>query len=319
MIEDAAIFEVGAQVLVIGNATVDETFEVEYLPQTGESLTGNFCLRDVGGKGANVATILARCGLATRLTTVVGNDDRGSFITNALSVEPLELDVAITADHCTDVSVIFSDQHGDNTIVTTVQTAQNLEHSKAMQAVSSLARQDVLVLQSNLSETLTVKVIEYANQAGIIVVFNPSPFAPWAKSVIQDVDIVFVNASECCQLTGMSGELAVEAILQQGPKQVVLTCGEADALLGSYKFAGEGAAIPVFEYAASVTTTACDTTGAGDTFLAVAVASACLRGSSLDKLALLHAAKAAAITIKSYGTRSAFPDVATLAEILGGS
>lgn len=316
MKDNPAAFKANAQVLVIGNATIDETFAVANLPQTGESLLGSLCFQDVGGKGANVAAIFARCGLATHFTTVVGNDDRGKAIVDTLSAEALKLDI-VSSDACrTDVSVIFSDQHGDNTIVSTVQAVQSLEHTKAIQALKLLRHQDILVLQANLAESLIQKLVRHANRAGVVVVFNPSPYTPWVNSVIQNVDIVFVNSRECTQLTGMQGANAVEALLQRGPKQVVLTCGESGALLGSAISESRYPGAAVFERAASIAATALDTTGAGDTFLAVALASACIRGSALDQLALVHAAKAAAITIGRYGTFAAFPDALALAEIL---
>ena len=68
------------QVLVVGNVTVDETYTVPSTPRPGESLIGQFRSRDVGGKGANVATVLARCGVATWLMAGIGQDERGMFV-----------------------------------------------------------------------------------------------------------------------------------------------------------------------------------------------------------------------------------------------
>ncbi|HIH6602345.1 TPA: PfkB family carbohydrate kinase, partial [Klebsiella michiganensis] len=61
---------------------------------------------------------------------------------------------------------------------------------------------------------------------------------------------------------------------------------------------------------------ALDTTGAGDTFLAVMLASAILRGVAPDALALAHASRAAAITVSRRGTLSAFPDGHELTALL---
>ncbi|SUQ58668.1 ribokinase [Raoultella terrigena] len=61
---------------------------------------------------------------------------------------------------------------------------------------------------------------------------------------------------------------------------------------------------------------ALDTTGAGDTFLAVMLASALRRGVAPDALALAHASRAAAITVSRRGTFSAFPDGHELAALL---
>lgn len=59
-----------------------------------------------------------------------------------------------------------------------------------------------------------------------------------------------------------------------------------------------------------------DTTGAGDCFMAVALASAGLRGCALDRRALAHGAQAAAQTVARPGTVAAFPDRSEMAAIL---
>ena len=85
--------DVSVQALVIANATVDETYSVAKFPATGESLVGHLLAQDVGGKGANVATVMARCGMSTRLMAVIGKDARGEFVKSELGQETIELDL----------------------------------------------------------------------------------------------------------------------------------------------------------------------------------------------------------------------------------
>ena len=67
---------------------------------------------------------------------------------------------------------------------------------------------------------------------------------------------------------------------------------------------------------AAVPAGAVDTTGAGDTVMAVALASALLRSTRLDELALVHASRASALTVSRKGTLSAFPSVEEMSAIL---
>ncbi|MFK7894145.1 MAG: PfkB family carbohydrate kinase [Granulosicoccus sp.] len=293
-------------VLVVGNVTIDELYAVRTLPRPGESITGTLRVNDVGGKGANVATLLSRCGLPTRFTTAVGNDERGAHVQSRLSLESLQLDIEVLPSIPTDVSLIFSDEHGENTIVTTTGATHHLQQMRVINALDQLRPKDVLVLQANLTEAMTRFAINHAKRRDLQIVFNPSPFAPWVKQVINGVDILFVNAEESQDLAGSCDEAAVRALLEQGPSQVVVTLGEQGALLGSDTIIS----VP------AVHGEVVDTTGAGDTFLAVAVASACLRGTRLDRVALRHAALAAAGTISNHGTRSAFPSAKELVRIL---
>jgi ribokinase len=115
------------------------------------------------------------------------------------------------------------------------------------------------------------------------------------------VDMAFVNEGEAADLGGTG------ALLAAGVRQVVLTLGPAGARLLS---AGQIDTVP------AQACTVVDTTGAGDCFMATALASAMLRGVAVDARALHHAAAAAAITVSRPGTSAAFPTRAELAHIL---
>nr|VUD35372.1 ribokinase [Raoultella sp. NCTC 9187] len=93
-------------------------------------------------------------------------------------------------------------------------------------------------------------------------------------------------------------ESEAEQLQPYGVPTLVITQGAAGAWLvrdGQRRFSPAAAA------------EALDTTGAGDTFLAVMLASALRRGVAPDALALAHASRAAAITVSRRGTFSAFP------------
>ena len=307
---------VAFQALVIANATVDETYSVAKLPRMGESLVGHLRARDVGGKGANVATVLARCGMGTRLMAAIGKDARGDFIKSELAQETIDLDLVQSTQYSTDVSLIYVDANGDNSIVTTIEAVHSLEPSQACHTLERLHGYGLLVLQGNLTHKLTQLLVRKARQRGLKVILNPSPWWPWMKSVVPDVDIIFMNAGEALAITGECGEAAVTQVLGTGPTQVVLTRGEKSALLGTrHESTGMPHRIHI-DSVPSIKTRVVDTTGAGDSYLAVAIASAAKRSGALDVAALTHAAQAAAHTVGFHGTRSAFPTAATLASIL---
>ena len=317
------------QVLVVANVTVDETYAVLSIPKPGESLIGEFRSRDVGGKGANVATVLARCGIATRLMAGVGGDERGEFVRRELSQEGMQSDLVTVLQYPTDLSLIYTDAQGENSIVTTVAATQGIDCSLARSAMESMKKPGFLVLQGNLNKTTTHRLIDDARSLGISIVLNPSPCRDWFKETVPLADILVLNEGEAETLSGLSDAAAVESLLRQGPRQVVLTRGSDGAILGSHtqtvmtvhEVAMDSVGIPAaqeltIDTVDAVSVDVVDTTGAGDTYLGAALASAIRRGMPLDTLALRHAAEAAAITVSRYGTRSAFPDKSALNEIL---
>lgn len=325
------------QAFVVANVTVDETYQVDALPQPGESIIGRFAQRDVGGKGANVATVLARAQLPTTLVAAVGDDERGRYIRDRLAEEPLlQARLYSQPGSASDVSLVYRTADGDNAIVTTVVTTRQLDVDVAREALAASAAGDLLILQGNLSAGLTGQLLQEAHQRRLNVVLNPSPWQPWLGRLLPAVQSVFVNMQEAGELTGTTGEKAVHHLLAAGPTTVVVTRGAGGALLGSLPepSAADSHSIPpaarptapiapdsrlpdVICIDASPAR-AVDTTGAGDTFLATALASACRRHVRLDALALRQAAAAAAITVSRHGTTAAFPTAPELAAILSG-
>lgn len=67
------------RVYVTGNITVDETRSIPDIPKKA-SIHGVKVSQDIGGKGANRAIILSRCGIETRLIAATGNDSNGAWI-----------------------------------------------------------------------------------------------------------------------------------------------------------------------------------------------------------------------------------------------
>ncbi len=291
---------------VIGNVTIDETILVEEMPSSGASILGRIGAHDLGGKGANQAVVMSRCGLPTMLVAPVGNDARATSIRQHLRGEPLVSELIEMPGRSSDASLILRLPDGENANVTTTESAQSLRLNDVKPHLLRALPGDLVVLQGNLSDQATRDILDHAKGIGMVTAFNPSPLRPYFAGLWALIDIAFLNRGEAKALTGTSGIQAAEQLLGKGLKQVVLTSG------------GEGALLVTGNEAVDVPALACDvidTTGAGDTFMAVALASAALRGQSPDRLALEHATRAAAITVSRPGTRTAFPTMSELCAI----
>ena len=286
---------------VIGNVALDEAVTVDGLPTFGASIHGQAGPVDLGGKGANQAIMLGRAGLACRFCAAVGDDSRADDIRARLSAETLEVNLVRIAGVPSDFSIILRALSGDNAIITTNAAASKLTAEGACAVLADATPGDLLVMQGNLSEQTTVAALRHARQRGMQTALNPSPLRAFFGAVWSLVDIVFVNESEAAWLGG------TEALLAARVPQVVLTLGSKGARL-------VGAQYDIFVPAR--TCEVVDTTGAGDCFMATALASAALRGVALDPRALRHAVAAASLTVSRPGTGGAFPTRAELAEIL---
>jgi ribokinase len=292
---------------VVGNIAIDETIAIDEMPAQGASILGRQQSRDLGGKGANQAIVLSRTGLATTLIAAVGDDFRADSITRRVAREELDARLLRIDGGASDFSMVLATPDGENAIVTTTDSAQNLPLDAALSVLSEAEGGDLLVLQGNLGDATTRSLLEEGKRIGMITAFNPSPVRPFFSAFWPLIDIAFVNEGEASLLTGRKGEDAVRALLASGVGTGVLTLGAKGALVVS---GGETVSVPA--KAGPVV----DTTGAGDTFMATALASALLRSVTVDRLAAEHAAEAAALTVGRRGTVSAFPTRVELESIL---
>lgn len=286
------------QAFVFGNAAIDEVFIVRDLPARGESVLGSAGDPGLGGKGANQAIALARTGVSTTFVAAVGGDRYAQKIRETVSQEALDVILLERPELATDRSIILAQAGGDNVIITTNDCAASISAAECVTVLGEARTGDAVLLQGNLHAEVTAALCRECRERGLYLVLNPSPFDVAFRDMVPLADALFVNETEALGLTGKFRMEAIEALLEMGVKQVVLTLGREGALLGSRD---ETLEIP----AASVEVV--DVTGAGDCFEGVAVGSALRRGTIIDEAALHHASNAAAHAIRAVGASSSFP------------
>jgi len=283
------------RIYVAGNIVVDETWSINDLPQKGASIHGVKTSQDIGGKGANQAIVISRCGIDTRLIAAIGNDSNGRWIRENIAHEPVTLFPTEYSSPHSDASIILNSSDGDNAIITTTAAADALTVEMILPYLADAAPGDILLQQGNFSVEKTRALFSWAKTRGMKTVFNPSPVNPDFAQLWPLVDIAVVN------------QLEADLLQPAGVSTLIVTQGAAGALLFTATQRSFCPASP---------TQAVDSTGAGDTFLAVLLASALLRGVEPDRLALQHASQAAAITVSRTGTVTAFPTQQELAALL---
>ena len=296
---------------VVGNVAMDQTFEVDALPQEGQSILGTQRSSELGGKGANQAIVLARCGVPVTFIGGVGDDAQADKLRQRLTQEPLDARFATLPGLATDLSIVMAEPCGGNIIVTTVDCARALDVATVMPVLDEASPGDFMVLQGNLSPKVTEELFDVAHRKGLKVVFNPSPAEAAFQPLLARAAMVFVNEAEAQTYTGHSDEMAVRALLSMGSQTVVLTRGAQGALLGL----PSGSIEEIAAHPCDVV----DTTGAGDTFQSVVLAAVMLAGGPVSRRALEVAAKAAGITISRFGTVSALPSRQDLASLLSAA
>jgi ribokinase len=291
---------------VIGNATIDTVIQLERFPVPGETLVAKGSHEDFGGKGANQAVAIARCGTPVRLLAAIGNDEAGLRIRTHLAAEGVETDGIREWVGRTDRCIIYVDHAGENTIVSSIDAAAAFDPLVTTDIAHEIRTGDHVLLQGNLRPDVTRRCLALAKECNATTILNPSPTYPPEEYDWRSVDLAVVNRVEAVELGGDSDpERAAAVLLDAGANAVILTAGDAGASWIARRLRVHAEARKV---------RAVDTVGAGDVFCGVLVAS--LAGGRSPEAALHAAAAAAAVTVTRRGVVSSFPSPAEMRRIL---
>ena len=284
-------------ILVVGNATVDISYEIKRLPSIGETLLASGRMVDAGGKGLNQAIAASRWGVDVHLLAPLGDDAAASVIRDRLDSEKLENVELLIGPFSTDESIIFVTPDGSNIIVSTDSTAKWLSIDNLKHRLGLILAKDTLLLQGNLSKETTEKCLKEGKSTGVRTVLNPSPIGFSYDGIWPLVRIAVLNEIEAAQLgSSKDPEIAGRNLLKLGVETVVITLGSEGAM-AIY----EGKSIMFGAPKMNVV----DTAGAGDAFVGSLVAALDMGLPFMESMKF--SIEVASLTVTKRGTTSAFP------------
>lgn len=276
-----------ARFFVVGDATVDQMYFVDSLPEPGGETTATRALMRPGGAGGTVAMALASLGNEVRIATRVGS---GPFADLALS-NLVETGV--------DLSLVQHDTERQTSSVTLLVTPDTqrtmisaLGASRYLDAASLLpdhvAAADAVVMSayslvSGPQREYSVRTLEYAAESGVRTFMDMGSGAIPALrdrllSIIRSVDYMLMNEHELYRLTGENSISSAVAWLRSGGvDNVIVKVGEMGSIVITPDFTELVDAFDVDDVL--------DSTGAGDYYTA-AFAHGVMQGYDL-----LHAAR----------------------------
>ena len=292
---------------VVGNACIDTTFRLTGFPTPGETVNATAMSEGLGGKGLNQAVAAARTGAAVTLWTALGRDAAANAVRITLGQEPLELRAA-AFDLPTDRSTVAVDVTGENFILSSVACAQAYDPVAADGLTERIARDDIVLLQGNLTVAATLACLTAARKTGARTMLNVSPLHEGDVAELACCDIVVVNRSEAQALAATSDPGEAAAVLAgKGAKAVIVTLG-ADGCLWLNATSPDTHRLP------APPASAIDTSGAGDVFCG------CLAGALAEGMdmadSLRVALSAASLSVSRPGTFASCPSSREMADLL---
>lgn len=293
-------------VTVMGIFAADLSFRTGRLPGWGETVMGSSFRLGPGGKGSNQAIAAARLGGTVRFISKIGNDPFGELAQGVHRKAGVQLDYLFTTpDAATGAAAIIVDQaSGENAIVVAPGAANVLTCEDIDLAREAIGESACFMTQFELPLPQVEYGLRLARSLGVPTILNPAPACECSDDLLELCDYVTPNESEVGTLTGMPVdsmlqiERAAAALLERGPRNVILTLGARGAFV-----LGPGVAehVEAFQIGSVV-----DTTGAGDAFnggFAVGLA----EGMNIIEATRFGCA-AAGLSVTRQGTATSMPE-----------
>jgi len=279
-------------ILVAGSANLDFVVRASHIPAPGETVLGHEFRTYPGGKGANQAVASARAGGATtHMLLALGDDAYALPLEASLLAAEVQLHTVRTPGVTTGTAFICVSDDAENaiTVAPGANNALQPQHLPPLHGYSHLLMQ---------LETPLDAVAAYASCAraqGVKVVLNAAPARPLEPALLKLIDVLIVNEGELASIANHIGSVA-ECLQRMVVPTVVVTLGAQGCCA---RVGGEFLLQPSFPV------TPLDTTGAGDTFCGVLVAS--LSEGNHMPAALRRACAAAALACTQSGAQSSIP------------
>lgn len=298
-----------AAVFVVGALHLDVVVDAPHLPATDETVVGSAVAYRFGGKGGNQAVAAARMGARTAMAGRVGQDQFGRQIEAELDRAGVGRRQVVAGPGASGMSVAIVDRAGDYGAV----IVSGVNREIAPEDVALPLGLPVLLLQNEIPERTNIAVAAQSSR-DTVVILNAAPARPVAPDLMGRVDLLIVNRVEAASMTGQDpGALdpaaAVDTLLAQGPRAVVVTLGEGGFVAG--KSGGEIVHLPSHDVEVV------STHGAGDAFVG-ALAAEIARGVDLLPAARF-AQGAAALVVSSAVDRRGEITAARVRAFLAGS
>jgi len=295
-------------VLCVGDLMLDEFVYGEVSRISPEAPTPVIAVKRtetmIGGAG-NVARNLVALGTRCIFVGVVGSDEAGTALTQALSANPLiEFYLVVDAGRLTTRKVRFvSEHHSTHLLRADWEMAQPIdaasEDALIGHVVKAMPRAGAVVLSDYAKGALTPRVIraviDKAHELGKPVVVDPKGRD---YTIYKGATLITPNRQELADATRRPAQTedeiaAAAADLGRalGTKAVLVTRSEAGMTL-----VGEGTAIHIPAYAVRVR----DVSGAGDTVVAVLAVMLAMRADFESAMRAANAA--AAVVVGKRGT-----------------
>ena len=298
------------RIFVLGSLNTDLVMETPYMPEAGETLTGNGFAIHFGGKGANQAAAASRLGGKVRMAGCVGDDGFGRDSVANLNRFGVDTGTVRTVAGESSGVAMITVCEGNNRILLHPGANARVTEADADALLADAVAGDIFLTQLETPLSVAGYALKAAKEKGMITILNPAPANRDTRQYFPFVDIITPNETETAIFA--QGADLTEATSAMGVPHVVVTLGGK----GWYYHCGE-----LELYGDCPKVKVVDTTAAGDTFCgALSSRLAMADGVSLTDAirdALPYASRCASAACTKHGAQSSIPTPEEVEEMFG--
>ena len=276
------------KILNYGSLNIDYVYQVPHIVQPGETISSAGLSVFSGGKGLNQSISLARAGAPVYHAGFIGED--GGFLLDVMRESGVDVRFVRTCVERTGNAIIQVGDSGQNSILLFGGANQTNTKERIDEVLSAFEPGDILLMQNEVN--LLSYMLEKADEIGLKVALNPSPYNEWIEACdLSTVSYFLINEVEGAQMTGRTDpDEILNAIMARYPDSgVVLTLGKNGVV---YCDARGRFRQDIFDLKVV------DTTAAGDTFTGYFLAGMLMNQPVPDVLRDASAASALAVSRK---------------------
>ncbi len=257
---------------VIGDVTVDHLYYLERLPAPGEEVSPVRASMQPGGAGGTISVTLARLGHTVTLAARVGQDPFADYALRLVRESGVaDGTVQKDPDHLTSTITVMQTPDGKRAMISSGAANRQLDAAKLKKKDIDAA--DALIVSAysliaGPQREYAIKAIDMAKKASVTVFIDLGTGAVNAAGMrllenVLGADYILLNQHELLALTETGSiSAALEMLRSRGAKRVVVKVGAMGSIVWTPE---ETELVESVNLGEDVV----DSTGAGDTFVAV--------------------------------------------------
>lgn len=271
---------------VIGDVTVDHLYHLERIPAPGEEISPLRASMQPGGAGGTISVTLARLGHTVLLAARVGNDPFADYALRLVRESGVGAGAIQTdPDHLTSTITVMQTLDGKRAMISSGAANRQLDAAKLKK--KDVEGSDALIVSAysligGPQREYAIRALSHAAKASVPTFVDLGTGAVNAAGErlmdsVLGADYLLLNQRELLALTGTTSISAALAVLRgRGAGKVIVKVGAMGSIVWTPEDTELIESISIQDVV--------DSTGAGDTFVAV-FAHAILSGKTLPEAA----------------------------------